>query len=234
MAATLTYLNACYNAETHSVAFLSLLRSPQVILSRCHDGVLHRILLRHTCRNRVQRHLAIQSIEKWNAVPLPAALVDDPMHRANEEIIRLPHEAVRNVDDKAIRHWLCLYPFPALPQHLEPARHVLIDDGEAFEVRVRSNTVLVVHAVLLLRVVQDPHPGLGPLNVLVKVVFGQVQREGEDLSHFPRELEHRCVVGVHDFFEAGQLGPDARAWVVGLVFRVLLGGVGEVECFAQV
>ena len=156
------------------------------------------------------------------------------MHRADEEIIRLPHEAIRNVDDKAIRHRPCPDPFPALPQHLQPARHVLVDDREALEVRVRPDAVLVVHAVLLLRVVQDPHPGLGPLDVLVEVVFGQVQREGEDLGHFPRELEHRRVVGVHGFFEAGQVGPDAGAWVVGLVFWVLLGGVGEVECFAQV
>lgn len=98
----------------------------------------------------------------------------------HEKIICLSHEAVGNVDNERTGDRIRLNPVAGLAENFETARRVLSNNGEAFDVRVRADTVLFVYRVLLLWVVEDAHSRLWPLDIFVEVIFRQVESECED------------------------------------------------------
>jgi hypothetical protein len=61
------------------------------------------------------------------------------MDRRFEEVIRLPHEAVCDVNDNAPGYWLCFDPVSRLGKHFQACVLVLRDKGEALEVCMSAN-----------------------------------------------------------------------------------------------
>lgn len=125
-----------------------LCRSPQVVFTTSHDRVLERILLRNAGRNWFKQLRSIEAEEEGTRIPLGTALVDDPVYRRHEKVVRLAHETIADVDDKTVRDGLCFDPIARLGKHLQPALLVLGDESEAFKVSMGPDAVLVVDGLL--------------------------------------------------------------------------------------
>lgn len=80
------------------ISLLLSIRPPPVVLAPSHNGVLHWVLLTHASGNDLQQLLSIEPKKEGRRVPLHTALIDDSMDGGDEEVVRLPHEAIRNVD----------------------------------------------------------------------------------------------------------------------------------------
>lgn len=195
------------------------LHSKLIVFTTRHDRVLHWIVLTHAGRHGLEQLPPIKSKKERRRVSLASTRIHHAVHCRHEEIICLPHEAIGNVDHKRALEGFRLHPVPRrLAQHLEPPARVLRHDGEALDVRVRPDAVLVVDGVRLRRVVQDSHAGLGVPRVRVKVRLGEVQGEREDVGEAAREVEELGVVGVEALAEAwdgGRGGPDAHGGGLG-------------------
>lgn len=111
------------------------------------------------------------------------------MDGADEEVVRLSHEAVGNVDDERARDGLHFDPSPRLAEDLEPLG-VGGDNSEEFHVGVSSDPVLIVARCLLLRVVKDSGACLGSSDPLIEEFFRQMQSQSEDLGEFSGKLDH--------------------------------------------
>jgi hypothetical protein len=86
---------------TPSNGILSLLGSPLQILARADDRVFHRVAIAHTSRHRLHCHVALEAEKEWTRIALSTGLVDHAVHSRNEEIVRLSHETIRNVNHDA-------------------------------------------------------------------------------------------------------------------------------------
>lgn len=91
-------------------------------------------------------------------------------------------------------------------------------DCETFDVGVSTDTVLIVHGVKLLRIVQDTHSSFRVADVLIEVVFRQIESKSEDSSQATRQLQKLCVIRIETLTETRKVcWPDAS----GLFARVL-------------
>ena len=90
---------------------------PQIVLSSRHHWILVWIVLTDTSWDRVEDALPIEAPEEWNRIPFSAALIDDTVYRAYEEIVRLTHKTVRNVDDERSRDRFHLDPPAGFTEH---------------------------------------------------------------------------------------------------------------------
>lgn len=157
------------------------------------------------------------------------------MHSAHEEVIRLPHETVGNVNHKRPRDGSHFEPSPRLAQHLKPL-DIRGDDGEILDVSVGADAVLLVARGFLTWVMQDAGASLRAPDHGVEGVLVQVQGKGEHLGQTAGEADHGRLISAEGGFEVGHVaGPevdfcDGRVWVVGVVGGVVI----PVECLLQV
>lgn len=132
--------------------------------------------------------------KKRRRVALFATLVDHAMDRRDEEIVRLSLEAVCNVDDKRAWNRLCFDPMTFFVQNLQSACIILRDDGEAFDIRVGTDALLVVSRAGLRWIMQHAHTGIWSFDVLVEDIFRQMQGQRKGPSQTSCQFEKLCVV----------------------------------------
>jgi hypothetical protein len=118
-----------------------LICSPSKILSCPHNRILHRIALRHASGHLLRHLLPIKTKGKRTGVALLSTLVDDPVYRTHEEIIRLQHKAIRNIPYKGSRNGLRLDPFASFTQDLRAATVILCAGREALKICMHTISI---------------------------------------------------------------------------------------------
>lgn len=91
--------------------------APRIVFPGRHDGVLVRVVLAYACRNWIQNRLAIKPPEERGRIAFILIFVDDSMDRANEEVVRLSHEAIGNIYNEGVLHWLHFDPVSSFAEY---------------------------------------------------------------------------------------------------------------------
>jgi len=143
------------------------------------------------------RHLnSIKAEEKRTRIPSLPTTVDYPIHRGDKKAVRLSHEIVCDIDLKSSRDRVRFGPFFGLIQDFKGSVFVLDDSGEAFEVRMSCDAVLLVFWCVLLGIVKNAHSGSRALDVVIESILRKVRCKSEHSGHTAR----KCKRGVRTEF----------------------------------
>lgn len=120
------------------------------------------------------------------------------MYSRLEAVIGQAHKVVANVDDEGARDRRRLDPLAVLVEDLEAAVHVLPEQREALQVRVRAEADVLAARRLRGRhgrVVVEDAVAAGVCGDGVKVRLGQVEREREDADESSCQADAFLPVG---------------------------------------